>query len=687
MLIPSSRSPRRNRRPPHRPSHWRVFRNRLASPNLPERGQAIALVALAFVVVLLFVGLLTDAGILYASYGQLKRANDAAAVAAATKFRVTSDKTLLTYFARQALELNGVGNSTLFLYICDNDSNGYNDQASAISPQPAGVPGTQFEYDFNFYCPYGSGTTAASRKYVLTYARQETPIYFLRLVGWETFTLTTSAVSEAASLDVVIVLDTSSSMSQTPCNNGSYPSNPKPCDANPNSSFYDAPNEGPQYTGDASAYGSVCNLEPSVGGSIDSDSDSIKACYPFYKVKDAAYTFIDKLNFPYDRVAIVTFDGERQDQCTGGNPWSSGTTFNNGVGDEDNCPFSARVNLPFTTSEAAAKEYVDGDQDASEVLIAIRDQSYTNVGLANPSQVSAFCSDPANYATTDPGLDAPEEKANAVVRYCVGSNVGGGMRVATNVFKQTGRQTAVWVMIFLSDGVTNLSDLPPILDAFDTGSRYAGACRGPETDAGVVNPPDFPSGWYLVKPVCSDNRVLRRYCADENGGLDLGGNPTCPPQVYGSGSYQMTTSYDIARYNVEDYARDMADTAALQVVCPANPGPTENCSRDANDQYNRWEPTGENTVIYAVGLGGGIENISSNIQDDDAQLTAGGAVLRYFAAVGDDGDRVTDDCRDVSGVPYAINVNCGQYYFAPNAFQLTKIFEKIAEKIFTRLSA
>ncbi len=62
-------------------------------------------------------------------------------------------------------------------------------------------------------------------------------------------------------------------------------------------------------------------------------------------------------------------------------------------------------------------------------------------------------------------------------------------------------------------------------------------------------------------------------------------------------------------------------------------------------------------------------------------MTVAASMLRYFAAVGDDGDRITDPCVNV-----AVTTQCGNYYYAPNAAQLARVFDAIAEKVFFRIS-
>ena len=50
-------------------------------------GQILVIFGISLVVLLLFVGLALDAGSVYVTYGQLKRAVDSAAIAAANEFK------------------------------------------------------------------------------------------------------------------------------------------------------------------------------------------------------------------------------------------------------------------------------------------------------------------------------------------------------------------------------------------------------------------------------------------------------------------------------------------------------------------------------------------------------------------------------------------------------------------------
>jgi hypothetical protein len=188
--------------------------------------------------------------------------------------------------------------------------------------------------------------------------------------------------------------------------------------------------------------------------------------------------------------------------------------------------------------------------------------------------------------------------------------------------KNGGRMDSVWVMVFLSDGIANLSD---------THSSN----------------PDIPGGYEYG--FCGDDPSTSfwgSFCIDKNLGgsagrfcLDTPSNE-CPP-----GSTSTTAS---GPYSVEDYAFDMVDAAAL--LYTTNPN----------------EPMGEDMVIYSVALGA---------------ASAQPQVLRYMANLGEDGDRANDSC---TGQP--ATSNCGNYYYAPTGAYLDQIFESIASRIFTKIS-
>jgi Flp pilus assembly protein TadG len=83
-----------------------------------ERGQALIIIAVAMIGLLAFVGLTVDAGILFIGEGHLRRAVDAAALAAAGQFRVGRTSDQLAQSAKEVVLMNGVNPTTLILGIC-----------------------------------------------------------------------------------------------------------------------------------------------------------------------------------------------------------------------------------------------------------------------------------------------------------------------------------------------------------------------------------------------------------------------------------------------------------------------------------------------------------------------------------------------------------------------------------------
>jgi Flp pilus assembly protein TadG len=198
-----------------------------------ERGQVLVIVTLSVISLVAIVGLAVDTGLLYLNHGKLRRAVDAAALAASSQFREGYSTAEMSKSAVEFLKLNGINDPSATVQTC------------ATNP---GDP---------------TLCTTPRRKLVRVHATSITRLAFLPVIGIRTATITASAVSEAASMDVVLVIDTSDSMT------------------------YDAP------VGDPMRDPSQCN--------------PVHNCHPFEEVKGAAKAFVDQLYFPYDRVSVVTF--------------------------------------------------------------------------------------------------------------------------------------------------------------------------------------------------------------------------------------------------------------------------------------------------------------------------------------------------------------------------------------------
>ncbi|MEM6530127.1 MAG: hypothetical protein AAF653_17635, partial [Chloroflexota bacterium] len=209
-----------------------------------------------------FVGIVTDLSILYIRFASLRRAVDSAAVAAAGQFsRTVSDqenKERTQFAARQFLEFHGIDAENIVVDTCASVPTYEDDAARAANynqPDFSGLTDADFETDWgllneypdyidgpsatwteeeqevlqyranlhNDVCRQESDGTLSGRKLVRVQASIAVPAPILSTVtGFliqdnlderaTDIVLTASAVSETASLDVVIVMDVSESM-------------------------------------------------------------------------------------------------------------------------------------------------------------------------------------------------------------------------------------------------------------------------------------------------------------------------------------------------------------------------------------------------------------------------------------------------------------------------------------------
>ena len=148
---------------------------------------------------LIFIGLAIDGSQLYLNYTRLKRAVDAAAVAAANDFRRGTTLDQMQSAALEILDMQHVDTSTVAIkvYVCDNNADGV--RYASLQTEAR---------EFYNLCP----ASGLQRKLVYVRAFENSPTYFVSLVGIQTIPISTTAVAEAAPVDLVIVLDTSELM-------------------------------------------------------------------------------------------------------------------------------------------------------------------------------------------------------------------------------------------------------------------------------------------------------------------------------------------------------------------------------------------------------------------------------------------------------------------------------------------
>ncbi len=633
----------------------------LTSIKKKDKGQVLVIFAVALFALLVLVGLAIDGTQLFLNYTRLKRAVDSASVAAANDFRKGVSVDQMKESAIEVLSMQQVTDTVdVEVYTCD--------MLDADPSLQAKVPG------FYRQCPKPG---QLKKKLIYVEAFENSPTNFLTLIGLNSIPITTNSVSEAAPVDLVIVLDTSESMGgMTPGYSADF--NPASCNADNN-------------------------------------------CQPLETAKSDAKQLVDGLYPGYDQVAIVTFDAVAQVIFPLGDPAAAsnilanndpshkvllhddpyvGKLFpafklpdasrlnagfnpinpedpNNDGSDIDTTTDPTRLNIPCDITDP------NGDRWDAVRLIPCDDpekmDAFNWITSDTPGVTTFTSGTGAGYACTpadsdtcasqrwmvdhnenDPttGLPYDPPLPITVVSTCTGC----GVRVAANQLVQSGRTNAVWVMVFLSDGVVNKSDTSQTFP-YDATTKIGvksiypnGYCGGRVVINNVPAPdPKYPNYWL-------------NYCQDDTGVRHcINANPaTCPPgsvplAAGGSGYSEAAYPY-FEPYSVLDYAKDQTDAAALR----SSSNPNE-------------KPTGNDIAIYSI-------MFKSSPTIDLAPK--GAPLLRYMAAVGDDGNRDTDPCApyEPGGITPNPKKSCGQFYYADDANALLLAFRDIASRIYTKIS-
>jgi Flp pilus assembly protein TadG len=380
----------------------KIIRNTKKKFARMERGQVLVVVALAAVGIIAIIGLAIDVGIMFIGNARLRRAVDSAALSAALQYRENSsmsqDQLLanLTDSANEFLVLNGFDTPVSTVTDCYNSGN---DPALCTNPP---------------------------RKLVRVYASATVKLAFLPVIGINSVPISATATSEAASLDVVLVIDRSESMTYGPDLAHQLAENDSMRDP-----FH-------------------CNGQSPSDGSGDAGS-----CQPFDSVINAAVAFTNILYFPYDQVAIVTFDKDPTTllHLNGDCPSSPCTAATKVIptlrnltvyqGDESISGGSANAIFP---NGSPSRCY---DNRASTLMTSCPICSDTPTWSPNSNYKALFgtgqdpCIDPSHYVN-------PPDPSHYTT-----TNIGGGLQAAGNEFATDSRQDALWVVILLTDGVAN----------------------------------------------------------------------------------------------------------------------------------------------------------------------------------------------------------------------------------------
>ena len=366
-----------------------------------EKGQILVMYVIMLLVLIAIIGLAIDVGYMYVSYARLRRAVDAAALNASNQIKEGYTLTELEDSAVEFLILNQINDPSATVSTCDNTP-------SMCSPDPD-----------------------KQRKLVSVRASANVPVFFMGVLGFNSMTISASAESEAATTDVVLVIDTSESMT-----NGAG-------DGTPLRDPY------------------LCNR--------------LGQCHPFKEVKDAALEFVDNLFFPYDRVGIVTFDRYatvvldlNNDQTTVENAIKSLYVF-----ETEPCPYLMDEAVSMASQGSICRGYEGGAEDF-------------RAGAANwPKFPTA--ADVATWPFS--GMDCPQGVLgfDYLVPHCYSTNMGEGLLAAGSMLAQPGltRDESLWVVILLTDGTANIGYKPDGVTAYCPNANIFNFCQDTRVDGSI----------------------------------------------------------------------------------------------------------------------------------------------------------------------------------------------------------
>src|SRR5512136_1986160 len=166
--------------------------------NSPERqrGQAIVLIAMGFVVLLGFTGLVVDVARVFVARGDLRRAVDSAGLAAEAQFRQNATIADIKQAAEQFIYAHGIVANTQTFY----------DMAVVTPTITVETCNTAIIPNDPALC-----TSPLRRKLVRVKAEADVSMTFLQMLGVRTVRIPAESIAEAAAVDVVLVIDASAS--------------------------------------------------------------------------------------------------------------------------------------------------------------------------------------------------------------------------------------------------------------------------------------------------------------------------------------------------------------------------------------------------------------------------------------------------------------------------------------------
>jgi hypothetical protein len=194
----------------------------------------LVIIALGFILLIAFVGIATDAALLFVRYSTLRRSVDAAAIAAAGQIREGATYAKLTAAAQQYIKFHGLDAASVFVETCETEMFEVKQQMDRWQKMtgwpPAGyddVTVRQWLAQTVNGVPRSQLCKVEPSKLVRVSAQVLSPTTFMSVLGYNSITLVASSISQTAVMDVVLILDGSYSMSSDTIGDGEYREWPK----------------------------------------------------------------------------------------------------------------------------------------------------------------------------------------------------------------------------------------------------------------------------------------------------------------------------------------------------------------------------------------------------------------------------------------------------------------------------
>lgn len=444
-------------------------------------GQSIIIIALGFIALIAFVGIATDTALLFVRFSTLRRATDAAAVAAAGQIRENSSYGNVAAAAQQYIKIHGLDPTSVKVETCETEiydyiqKNGGPSVVSAVAAKTALIGHSEL-------------CRPDPAKLVRVSAQIQSPTTFLSIIGYKSILLSASSLSQTAVMDVALLLDgslseaydtgtliDSSTSAEMPALRGfaknqldngftlgldpydsSNPSGAatgahptgsirwdcrRPSDADPDTglggvrSNYDWGGCCDDPTTQATSPTDInYNIDSITGviktstilSGVPDNNYSDLVCHPFKEVRDATRRFLNKIDFVRgDRVMLVEFDSHI-------NALTSAGVYN----------ASTSTTLPVFNTRF----------DAISALNKYAGVEINNQGAASePMRVAGRCITLSQYPYKQ------RQSFYETIAACPDTNTGGAIQTAQFLLTNPNwiRRDAVWITVILSDGYPN----------------------------------------------------------------------------------------------------------------------------------------------------------------------------------------------------------------------------------------